>query len=39
MPRTAIQHLMEQRLLLEIEYNAEKEAFRQLTEQIGVLPP
>ena len=36
MPRTAIQHLMEQRLLLEIEYNAEKEAFRQLTEQIGL---
>ncbi len=32
----AIQQLTQQRLLLELEYNTEKEAFRQLTEQMGV---
>lgn len=32
----AIQALQQQRLLLEIEYNSEKEAFRKQTETIGV---
>ncbi len=32
----ATQQLTQQRLLLELEYNTEKEAFRQLTEQMGV---
>ena len=31
-----IQSLLQQKMLLEIEYNAEKEAFRQLTEQMGL---
>ncbi|MBE6249026.1 MAG: helicase [Prevotella sp.] len=31
-----IQLLQQQRLLLQLEYNAEKEAFRQQTEQIGI---
>ena len=33
---TPIQSLLQQKMLLEIEYNAEKEAFRQLTEQMGL---
>ncbi len=33
---SAIQQLTQQRLLLELEYNTEKEAFRQLTEQMGI---
>ena len=32
----SIQALQQQRLLLELEYNAEKEAFRQQTEQTGI---
>ena len=41
MPNTSlhtptIQSLMQQRLLLEIEYNAEKDAFRLFTEQMGI---
>ena len=31
-----IQALQQQRLLLQLEYNAEKEAFRQQTEQVGI---
>ena len=31
-----IQSLLQQKMLLEIEYKAEKEAFRQLTEQMGL---
>ena len=31
-----IQALQQQRLLLQLEYNTEKEAFRQQTEQIGI---
>ena len=31
-----IQSLLQQKMLLEIEYNPEKEAFRQLTEQMGL---
>ena len=39
MPQTAspIQALQQQRLLLQLEYETEKEAFRQQTEQMGVL--
>lgn len=33
---SAIQSLLQQKMLLEIEYNAEKDAFRQLTEQMGL---
>ncbi len=33
---TPIQSLLQQKMLLEIEYNAEKDAFRQLTEQMGL---
>lgn len=38
MPQQAspIQALQQQRLLLQLEYNTEKEAFRQQTEQIGI---
>jgi len=38
MPEQAspIQMLQQQRLLLQLEYNTEKEAFRQQTEQIGI---
>ena len=32
----AIQALQQQRLLLQLEYNAEKETFRQQTEQVGI---
>jgi hypothetical protein len=32
----AIQALQQQRLLLQLEYNSEKEAFRQQTEQVGI---
>lgn len=32
----AIQALQQQRLLLQLEYNAEKETFRQQTEQMGI---
>ena len=32
----AIQTLQQQRLLLQLEYNSEKEAFRQQTEQVGI---
>lgn len=36
-PQTSpIQLLQQQRLLLQLEYNTEKEAFRQQTEQIGI---
>ena len=31
-----IQQLEQQRLLLQLEYQTEKEAFRQQTEQIGI---
>ena len=31
-----IQQLEQQRMLLQLEYNTEKEAFRQQTEQIGI---
>ena len=39
MPITAspVQVLQQQRLLLQLEYNCEKETFRQQTEQIGIL--
>ena len=33
---SSIQQLEQQRLLLQLEYNIEKEAFRQQTEQMGV---
>lgn len=36
MSTTAIQHLQQQRMLLEMEYAVEKEAFRRQTELIGV---
>ena len=36
LPTSPIQALQQQRLLLQLEYQAEKEAFRQQTEQIGI---
>lgn len=36
MSTTALQHLQQQRMLLEMEYAVEKEAFRRQTELIGV---
>ena len=36
MPSSPIQALQQQRLLLQLEYETEKEAFRQQTEQIGM---
>jgi len=37
MPNNAILALQQQRLLLEIEYAAEREAYRQQTERVGLL--
>ena len=37
MPNNAILALQQQRLLLEIEYSAEREAYRRQTEQVGLL--
>ena len=35
-PTSPIQALQQQKLLLQLEYNTEKEAFRQMTEHIGI---